>query len=368
MSRSTFPTQIDTFLEHTEISASNVASVQRFQELKLKANRTPAEDDELANLVILLKDKVFSAEDFNKLQDSIIAMQTHYRDNVDGYVTGKQTEMQNYVDTKKTEMQSYVDKFTDKGNYNSSTTYMKNNFVTYDGQTYICTVDSTSNVLPTNPLNWRLAAAKGATGAQGLPGLNMVFKNSYDPTVTYNSNDAVEYNGNIYYAKQSSVGETPQSNGTSWTIFMSRASLAVSNSAPGSPTDNMVWVDKNTNLFKYYSTSTSTWIPLNSNDSQKLGGQDPSYYAKATDLSAKYSKPAGGIPKTDLDSSVQTSLGKADSALQSVASASTSVAGIVQLEDTPTISITKAPTSNALKAANDKFLNFNRKLRMGGLI
>ena len=32
---------------------------------------------------------------------------------------------------------------------------------------------------------------------------------------------------------------------------------------------------------------------------------------------AKYSKPSGGIPKTDLASDVQTSLGKADSALQS---------------------------------------------------
>ena len=30
-----------------------------------------------------------------------------------------------------------------------------------------------------------------------------------------------------------------------------------------------------------------------------------------------YSKPSGGIPKTDLEQSVQTSLGKADTALQS---------------------------------------------------
>lgn len=35
---------------------------------------------------------------------------------------------------------------------------------------------------------------------------------------------------------------------------------------------------------------------------------------------AKYSKPSGGIPKADLSSDVQTSLGKADSALQSVPS------------------------------------------------
>ena len=35
--------------------------------------------------------------------------------------------------------------------------------------------------------------------------------------------------------------------------------------------------------------------------------------------SAKYAKPDGGIPKTDLASAVQTSLGKADSALQAAA-------------------------------------------------
>ena len=35
------------------------------------------------------------------------------------------------------------------------------------------------------------------------------------------------------------------------------------------------------------------------------------------DVSGKYEKPSGGIPKTDLASDVQTSLGKADSALQS---------------------------------------------------
>ena len=45
-------------------------------------------------------------------------------------------------------------------------------------------------------------------------------------------------------------------------------------------------------------------------------------HGKAQDIfayaDAKYSKPSGGIPKTDLASDVQTSLGKADSALQSV--------------------------------------------------
>ena len=42
-----------------------------------------------------------------------------------------------------------------------------------------------------------------------------------------------------------------------------------------------------------------------------------SEYLTAQDISGKYEKPSGGIPKTDLSSEVQASLGKADSALQS---------------------------------------------------
>ena len=40
--------------------------------------------------------------------------------------------------------------------------------------------------------------------------------------------------------------------------------------------------------------------------------------ANETAIAGKYEKPSGGIPKTDLASAVQTSLGKADSALQAV--------------------------------------------------
>lgn len=39
--------------------------------------------------------------------------------------------------------------------------------------------------------------------------------------------------------------------------------------------------------------------------------------AQSTAIGAKYTKPANGVPKTDLEAAVQTSLGKADTALQS---------------------------------------------------
>ncbi|WP_416730314.1 pyocin knob domain-containing protein [Fictibacillus sp. JL2B1089] len=69
----------------------------------------------------------------------------------------------------------------------------------------------------------------------------------------------------------------------------------------------------------------------------------------------KYSKPSNGIPKVDLDTGVQNSLNKADSALQNVPSASTIAAGIVQLNDaTNSTSTSQAATPNAVKKAYDK--------------
>jgi hypothetical protein len=93
-----------------------------------------------------------------------------------------------------------------------------------------------------------------------------------------------------------------------------------------------------------------------------------------------YSKPSGGIPKTDLANAVQTSLGKADTALQSyteqykgtitgvsangksvatsgvanIPAASTSAYGVTKLNSsTSSTSTTEAATASAVKAAYD---------------
>lgn len=54
----------------------------------------------------------------------------------------------------------------------------------------------------------------------------------------------------------------------------------------------------------------------NAHDTALAGKVDDADLADA--IVGLYTKPSGGIPKTDLAASVQTSLGKADSALQSV--------------------------------------------------
>lgn len=76
----------------------------------------------------------------------------------------------------------------------------------------------------------------------------------------------------------------------------------------------------NRRFVRTYSSSWSEWVKLAITDDipTKLSQlTNDSNFATTSQVNAKYTKPSGGIPKSDLASSVQTSLGKADTALQS---------------------------------------------------
>lgn len=76
----------------------------------------------------------------------------------------------------------------------------------------------------------------------------------------------------------------------------------------------------NRRFVRTYSSSWSEWVKLAITDDipTKLSQlANDSNFATTSQVNAKYTKPSGGIPKSDLASSVQTSLGKADTALQS---------------------------------------------------
>lgn len=117
----------------------------------------------------------------------------------------------------------------------------------------------------------------------------------------------------------------------------------------------------------YDTTNTGNKVDTSIN-SEKLGGNLPSYYAADSDLDnhtgdstihvtsaekttwdGKYAKASGGIPKTDLEPSVQASLDKADTAIQDISGKEdkSSKSNIL------TYSYTQYPTCNAVKTALD---------------
>ena len=258
---SNFPNSVDTFLNHTNIQASDQTDINRFQELTLKSNRTTAEDDELNILTQTLREKLILPQDFNALQESISNLQMFFKTNVEGYINQKQDEFN-----------AKLNRFSYKGIYNPTIQYYEWNTVKYNGSTYLCIKDSIG-FDPANTTYWEKMADKGDKGDKGLPGANLVFRGTYNPSTTYNIDDAVEYNGSVYYCTQTVVGEIPQDNGLSWDLFLARGSILISNTTPTSPTDKQVWIDSVANKMKRYDSALGAWIELNAENANKFSGK-----------------------------------------------------------------------------------------------
>lgn len=84
--RSTFPTQIDTFTYLSEVLASDKTNIDRYQELLMKSTRTTAEETELTNLKTTLATKIVSAENFNKMFDCIVNLESFFKNDVEAYL------------------------------------------------------------------------------------------------------------------------------------------------------------------------------------------------------------------------------------------------------------------------------------------
>lgn len=199
--RSTFPQQIDEFIENTEIAASDRPLLLRYQELKLKAFRLPAEDDELAYLTQQLRTKLMTSEDYNHMKNAITNTQSFFRDSVDGY-----------IQTKQVEFQTEIDKFTHKGEYNPNTRYFTRNTVTFNGETYLNQKES-QGIAPNpdvNTVTWAKVAKKGDKGDKGAPGLGLRFVGTWSQAIPYTVNDAVQFGGNVYACLKDVIGIPPR--------------------------------------------------------------------------------------------------------------------------------------------------------------
>lgn len=84
---SVFPDQIDVFITHSDVGSADLANVSRYQELKVKDSLTSAESDEMATLFSMLREKIWTAEDLNKLQDSITNLETFFKYQTEVYIS-----------------------------------------------------------------------------------------------------------------------------------------------------------------------------------------------------------------------------------------------------------------------------------------
>lgn len=245
-----------------------------------------------------------------------------------------------------TDGNNFLTSSTHKREYSPLTQYYKNNEVLYNGSTWRCMQDCIS-VTPTEGVNWTLVAQRGIDGTGSVSSVNGI-----SPDLSGNVNiDATSLGGvtqEVFaaHANNTEIHVTKLEKDKLATIE-SGAQINKVNSVNGQ-TGDVIVQGFSGNYSDLTGTPTEFKPTTHSHSISQVTGLQ-------TELSSKYEKPLTGIPSTDLTSTVQTSLGKADTALQSVPDASTTTKGIVKLNDTLTsISANEALTANKGKDLSDK--------------
>lgn len=228
--RSVFPDAIDTLDEVFDLPSSLKDEAVEYSTLRLIANPTSEQTIRLNELTSLLSDYIITPETMNKRDDMMIGMQLFFRD-----------EVQGYIDTKQSEFDASLAKFTDKGAYNNSTTYDIRNTVTYNYESYMSLQSNNLNNTPdVSPSYWSKIASRGM---QGLTGINLVPMGNYNNAIPYTVNQAVSYNGTMWYCIQNTTGNAPAVGSTYWAVFQANVAPVIQQTQPSSPASGLIWID-----------------------------------------------------------------------------------------------------------------------------
>lgn len=141
-----------------------------------------------------LKSYVLQSEWMNDLKTKIEELEEY-----------KVTKGDSVLINKAEEFQFNIDEFVDIGEYNSSTQYYKNNFVSYNEEIYFCIQDSLNN----NPTNTNYWLKIGLRGEKGQYDMGVVWRGIWDYSTEYYKYDLVSYNNNLYIAKRNNIYSYP---------------------------------------------------------------------------------------------------------------------------------------------------------------
>lgn len=171
-----------------------------------------------------LQGKAWIGDSINTLVHGIVTLESLYNDNVIKFLSDLSESLQ-----------SLVDNYRNVGTWIVDNEYKELNFIAYDNEMYMALQDVPANTPITNTNYWLYV---GLRGEQGASGVNVRQQYDYSSDKTYNINDLVVYQGQIYVALKSNTNVLPTNNDT-WLLYerVVRATIHVSNVAP---TENLV--------------------------------------------------------------------------------------------------------------------------------
>lgn len=246
LSLTAFPGDIDSFTTWLDIIASDGALVLQYHQA-MQAGNTVLANQILAQIPSATQ-KIIKATDLNKMTQAILAVERFYKTDVEPYI---QEQQANWLEI--------IQRFSYKGEWASGTTYEVNNFVSYtvSGATliYLATSNPPVGTPPTNTNYWRLLSIQGQ---QGPSGEGVSYRQEWNSSTQYYTDDTVTYGGALWIATQNSQGQTPQSGSQYWQLVMSLGltTYPIQDSEPTGQEVGGLWFNTQVNPTNYYQLAT----------------------------------------------------------------------------------------------------------------
>jgi len=277
---------MDDFIVFQDIDKAHSDMIDRYYVLKNKTYTTDAEKAEMTTLLTNLQEYMPTSETWNKLCACIRTMQMYMRDGVVVFYEQKQQEFENLLK-----------QYKDRGDWNSTTTFVLGNLVKHNGYGFMSIYDGNNlNHEPNENISsdtyWTRFTIKGD---KGDPSLNINYKGEYSSTTTYAIGDACSYNQIMYYAKQNgTIGILPTDN-TKWTYIDKFVVSATQ------PTDtHMIWWDTTINKLKRY--NGTDWV-VPTNNASDISITDSANYFTSGNVEGALSEVMNKVNNIDLTAS-----------------------------------------------------------------
>lgn len=236
-----FPGSVDQFKTFLDVTASDGPYIQQYIQA-LQQNDLQTAQTVLAKIPAASQ-KLVQAMDLNQLIQAMMAVERFYS-----------TDIYPYIKTQQQNWQAIVNQFSYISAWTPNTTYDINNMVSYSSGgsnlIYIAIDDVPVNVQPTNTQYWRQMTIQGESGGAG-PGLS--YLHDWNSSTRYVRNNAVTYDGAIWMALKTNTGTRPGTSSSTWQkiISFTNGMYPVQATQPSGLGNRQLWFNTSGNPTNY---------------------------------------------------------------------------------------------------------------------
>lgn len=176
------------------------------------------------------------------------------------------TNVDDYLLATNNAFNTLINNYINKNIYSDKTTYQRNNFVLYNNEVYLyINGNPTSGNNPTNTNYWVYIGLRGENGNYGI---GVTMKYTWNEQASYNPLDVVYYKGSYYVAKVTNTDVIPTEAGDKWELFLKTKPAYITTSQQESKiVPGMIWFEVfNPYTFAELDTKAYTWQSLDSED------------------------------------------------------------------------------------------------------